>query len=251
MTKIWIVNDEYVSLAGHSGLHLGLISKGFDISTFEVENLTSNQIHEKAEEYFNICKKYPDTCNLKMVIDSLPQEIEKIIDEISASLLNNTYDTKKDKQIIDWLLESFEEYQFYENTYEVADVISRECFQQHYLFESSLQDYYDISTRDDITDIMRIEFIKEKLREVHETSECVCVISSITFRTQKNNIVLYFDLYSFNNPGALPILNWGKFYLSDLDIWNDVQKDSDLIQNYWNLNNEEILDLIWTKDIVE
>ena len=248
MTSIWIVNDEYVSVAGLIGIHLGYISKGFDINKFKAEFLTSNEIHKKAEKYFELTKKYPDTKNLKMVVDSFPPNIEEIINNIYISLKNNSYDQSKNNELIEWLTNNYEEYEFYDGTYEIDSVISKSCFEQHYLIESSLIDFYDLNKEEEITDALKIEYVKEKLNAENGYSECAIIFSSITFATTKSTIVLGFDLYSFNNPGALPILTWGKFYLSDTDIWFDIQNDSSLIKDYLNISDTEILKLKWTKD---
>mgnify|MGYP003351415004 CR=1 FL=1 len=122
MTNIWIVNGEYVSVAGLMGIHLGYISKGFDISKYQVEYLSSKEIHQQAEDFYKKIKRYPGNYYYKkMIIDSMPSEIESIIDQIQIALQNSTYDSKMDAPIIEWLDKNVELLDQYENSKSLDD----------------------------------------------------------------------------------------------------------------------------------
>ena len=69
MTNIWVVNDEYVSVAGLIGIHLGYISKGFDITKIKPESKGIFLIKERIQLL------HPEN---KLVIDSVPSHKTKI-----------------------------------------------------------------------------------------------------------------------------------------------------------------------------
>jgi hypothetical protein len=78
MTNIWVVNDEYVSVAGLGGIHLGYLSKGFDITKYQVEYLSSNEIHKKAEHFYEKIKNITKEMHNKISI-YLCQNYKRII----------------------------------------------------------------------------------------------------------------------------------------------------------------------------
>ena len=57
----------------------------------------------------------------KMIIDSMPSEIESIIDQIQIALQNSTYDSKMDAPIIEWLDKNVELSDQYENSKSLDD----------------------------------------------------------------------------------------------------------------------------------
>ncbi|CAM8278302.1 hypothetical protein [Candidatus Methylopumilus planktonicus] len=245
MTNIWVVNDEYVSIAGLLGPHIGLVSKGFDISNFNSEYLTIDQVRTKAEEYFKAVKKYPDTSHTKKVIEALPNDMASLIDQISDSLKTKTYNEKYEKNFIDWLENRYENFEYYENSFEIETAINKTAAKSIYLNEQCLREHFELDNDAQITNDLYIEYTNEQFRvENEEDRHCtICIFNSITFRTEQSNIVLGFTLNTFSNPGDLPILTWDKFYLNDGDIWLHVHNDPEWITNFDQLSNEEILAL--------
>ncbi len=243
MTNIWVVNDEYVSVAGLGGIHLGYLSKGFDITKYQVEYLSSNEIHKKAEHFYEKIKKYPGNNFLKkMIIDSMPSEIELIIDQIKCSLENNTYDKNMDLPVLDWLQNNFEEHEYFEDEGEIEVAISKSMAE---LNENMLREEYDLEDNEVITDKMKIEYTRNKIKRIEESDEgfALYTFNSIAFITSKSHIVLGYTLSVFFNPGALPKLDWDRFYLCDADIWLDIHNDQGLITGISNLSDQEILAL--------
>lgn len=245
MTNIWVVNDEYISIAGLLGPHLGLVSKGFDISNFNSERLTIDQVKAKAEEYFKVVKKYPDTNHTKKVIEALPDDIASLVDQISDSLKTKTYNEKYEKNFIYWLENRYENFEYYENSFEIETAINKTAAKSIYLNEKCLREHFELDDDAQITNDMYIEYTTEQFRaENEEDRHCtIYIFNSITFRTEQSNIVLGFTLNTFSNPGDLPILSWDKFYLNDGDIWLHVHNNPEWITDFDQLSNEEILAL--------
>jgi len=243
MTNIWVVNDEYVSVAGLVGLHLGYISKGFDISNYKVDYLSSTDIHEKAEDFYKKINRYPGNYYYKkMVIDSMPIEIESAIDNIKISLENSTYDSKMDVPIIEWLDKNVERYQYCDDDSEIEVAISKSMAE---FTENMLREEYDLDDDEVITDEIKVEYTRAKIKHIEESDEgfALYAFNSIVFKTSKSHIVLGYTLSIFFNPGALPNLDWDRFYLTDADIWMDIHNDKEWITSTSDLSDQEILAL--------
>jgi hypothetical protein len=245
MINVWVINDEYVSVAGLLGPHLGLISEGMNIDGLNSEYLTIDQIRAKAEEYFKIIKKYPNTNSVKKVIEALPNDIASLIDQIYDSLRSNNYDGKYEKDFINWLENRYENFEYYENSYEIETAINKNAAKSIYLNEECLREYFELNDTEQITSNMYIEYTKEQFRaENEEDRHCtICIFNSIIFRTEQSSLVLGFTLNTFSNPGDLPILTWDKFYLNDGDIWLHVHNNPEWITEFDNLSDQEILAL--------
>ena len=246
MTNIWVVNDEYVSVAGLGGVHLGFVSKGFNIDNFSVEHLTIEQVHEKAEKFYSELKKYPnDMFENRMIVDSMPPEIELIIDQINFSLQNSTYDVKMNAPIIEWFENNNERYEYCENSTEIMRAINKEIAKYHFLSEELLRESYELDDHEDISDQIKIEYTRDQLKLEYEEGryDITCLFFSIAFVTAKSNIVLEYTLSTFSNPGDLPNLDWGNFYLNNGDLWLNIHNDKEWITNYYLLTDKEILDL--------
>jgi len=246
MTNIWVVNDEYVSVAGLIGIHLGYISKGFDITKYKVDFLSSNDIHQKAEDFYEKIKKYPgNNFSKKMIIDSMPSEIESIIDQIKYSLENNTYNQEMNLPVLSWLDNNFEEHEYFEDEGEIEVAISKSMAE---FTENMLREEYDLDDDEVVTDELKIEYTRAKIKRIEEGDEgfALYAFNSIVFKTAKSHIVLGYTLSVFFNPGALPRLDWDRFYLCDADIWLDIHNDPEWITGADSLSDKEILSL-WNK----
>lgn len=246
MTNIWVVNDEYVSVAGLMGIHLGFISSGFNISNYKVDYLSSFDIHELAEDFYKKINRYPGNYYYKkMVIDSMPIEIASAIDDIKISLENSRYDSKMDTPIIEWLDKNVERYEYCDDDSEIEVVISKTMVE---FTENMLREEYDLDDDEAITDELKIEYTKDKIRRIEEGDDlALYVFNSIMFRTSKSQIVLGYTLNGFFNPGNLPNLDWDRFYLSDADIWLDIHNDPDWITGFYDMSDKEILSL-WSQN---
>jgi hypothetical protein len=246
MTNIWVVNDEYVSVAGLGGIHLGFVSKGFNIDNFSVEHLTIKQMHEKAEKFYSELKKYPnDMFENRMIINLMPPEIELIIDQINLSLQNSTHDVKMNTPIIEWLENNNERYEYCENSSEIACAINKEAAKYHFLTEDLLRESCELDDNEDISDQIKIEYTRDRIKREYEEGmyDITYLFFSITFATAKSNIILEYTLNTFTNPGDLPNLTWGNFYLNNGDLWMNIHNDLQWITNYYQLTDKEILDL--------
>ena len=244
MTNIWVVNDEYVSVAGLIGLHLGYISKGFDISNYKVDYLSSADIHEQAEDFYKKINRYPGNYYYykKMVIDSIPSEIESAIDNIKISIENSTYNSKMDAPIIEWLDKNVERYQYCDDDSEIEVVISKTMAE---FTENMLREEYDLDDDEAITDELKIEYTRDKIKLIEEEDKnfALYLFNSIMFKTAKSHIVLGYTLHVFSNPGALPNLDWDRFYLTDADIWMGIHNDPEWLTGFYDISDQEILAL--------
>jgi hypothetical protein len=243
MTNIWVVNDEYVSVAGLIGLHLGYISKGFDISNYKVDYLSSGDIHKQAEDFYKKINRYPGNYYYKkMVIDSMPSEIESAIDNIKISIENSTYDSKMDAPIIEWLDKNVERYQYCDDDSEIEVVISKTMAE---FTENMLREEYDFDDDEAITDELKIEYTRDKIKLIEEEDKnfALYLFNSIMFKTAKSHIVLGYTLHVFSNPGALPNLDWDRFYLTDADIWMGIHNDPEWLTGFYDISDQEILAL--------
>lgn len=243
MTNIWVVNDEYVSVAGLGGIHLGHISKGFDVSKYVVDYLSGQDVHQLAEDFYQKTKKYPGSSFYKKkVIDSMPPEIESAIDKIKISLENETYNSKMDTPILDWLDKNIERHEYCDDDGEIAVVISKTLAEFN---EKMLREEYDLDDDESITDDLKIEYTRNKMKLIEEEDKnfALYLFNSIMFKTARSHIVLGYTLHVFSNPGDLPNLDWDRFYLSDGDIWLDIHNDPEWITGLYDISDKEILAL--------
>ena len=247
MTNIWVVNDEYVSVAGLIGIHLGYISAGFDVSKYKVDYLSSNEVHQKAEDFYKQTNRYPGNYYYKkMIIDSMPIEIESLIDQIRISLENSTYDSKMDAPILDWLDKNIERHEYCDDDSEIEVAISKTMAEFN---ENMLREEYELDDNDIVTDEIKIEYTRDKIRRIEEEDKnfALYLFNSIMFKTKKSHIVLGYTLHIFSNPGDLPILDWDKFYLNDADIWLDIHNNPEWITGFYDISDKEILSL-WSQN---
>ncbi len=243
MTNIWVVNDEYVSVAGLTGIHLGYISKGFDTSKYNVEYLTSKAVHQQAEDFYKKINRYPGNYFYKkMIIDSMPVEIESIIDQIKISLENATYNSEMEAPIIEWLDRNIERYQYCDDDSEVEVAISKTMAE---FTEKMLREEYDLDDDEIITNELKIEYTRDKIKHIEEEDKnfALYLFNSIMFKTAKSHIVFGYTLHVFSNPGDLPNLDWDRFYLSDADMWLNIHNDPEWLTGFYDISDQEILAL--------
>ena len=246
MKKIQIVDDEYVSTYGPNGIHLGFISDGFNVTNYDVNHISHDEIYKQAEEIFRRDKKYPSTSYFRLVIDTMPPEIENQIDKIRINLETQQHKVSDNQLIIDWLKETYkdEEYEFYsDQNYDYQLALMKYCFEDE-LNDESLAEKYDFELEDDIIipDHQKAAYTREIIEVSFAENEQPLAIHSIFFKTKNTSLVLGFSVYMIH-PQVDPEITWIDFFLNDASFQNYLEERTDWIMDTDNLSDTELLKL--------
>jgi len=244
MKKIQIVDDEYVSTYGPNGIHLGFISDGFNVTNYDVNHISHDEIYKQAEEIFRRDKKYPSTSYFRLVIDTMPPEIENQIDKIGVNLEAQQHKVSDNQLIIDWLTETYEEEDFFaDQNFDYYLVLPKEIIEDG-LNDESLAEKYDFELENDtiIPDHQKAAYTREIIENSFTENVDPLAIHSILFKTKNTSLVMGFSVYMIF-PQVDPEITWIDFFLNDASFQNYLEERTDWIMDTDNLSDTEILKL--------
>ena len=244
MKKIQIVDDEYVSTFGPNGNHLGFISDGLDVSNYDVKHISHDEIYKQAEDIFRRDKKYPSTSYFRLVIDTMPPEIENQIDKIGVNLEAQQHKVSDNQLIIDWLTETYEEEDFFaDQNFDYYLVLLKEIIEDD-LNDESLAEKYDFELENDtiISDHQKAAYTREIIVNSFTENVDPLAIHSIFFKTKNTSLVMGFSVYMIF-PQVDPEITWIDFFLNDASFQSYLEERTDWIMDTGNLSDTELLKL--------